>query len=204
MEKKIFLNSGHKTNLKLISLIILSSLIMKIKTIGLCGNVTNPKNVTECLPYSTEDYFCCLLTIEDSPSDFNTCYMVEKDTASSTEIQIGKITYKLNCSGIPDFYKYFPFEEKFKPCSTSNPKSISTCTDFEMENDSKCCLGIIKSYPDIRKCYSSIGLTSNTINYTTSYGDEITLICSGNYIELAHGKLNSILFYVIFLLFSLL
>jgi len=171
-----------------------------INTKGLCGNFTNPKNVTQCLPYSTDNYFCCLLRIENSPSEFQTCYVVEKNTASSSVIQIGKITYNIDCSGIPDFYKYFPFEEKFKPCSTSNPKSISTCTDFQEDDKSKCCLGIIKTYPDIRKCYSSIGLTSNIINYTTSYGDEITLFCKENYISLLFlkNRLN-FFYYIIFI-----
>jgi hypothetical protein len=199
----LLINSRSNILLKLIFLIIFSSFIAKINSKGLCGNITNPKNVKECLPFSTQDDFCCLLTIDNSPSDFKTCYLVEKDTASSTVIQIGKITYKVDCTGIPDFYKYFPFEEKFKTCSTSNPKSISTCTDFLMDNNAKCCLGIIKSYPDIRKCYSSIGLIANRINYTTSYGDEISLFCSGGYLISLMGNLHKLLFYIVLFLFGL-
>ncbi len=187
------------------------NLITKISPKGMCGNIVDPKNSTQCLPFSTSDYFCCLLKIEDSPSNFNACYIVEKNTASSTVIQIGKMTYKIDCSGITDFYKYFPFEEKFKPCSTSNPKSISTCTDFIMENNAKCCLGIIKNYPDIRKCYSTVGLAAKTINYTTTYGDQITLLCDGQYINLRqlkfffNKKIFSFIFskylYLIFIIF---
>lgn len=196
--------TSFNTTSKLLLLIFLfSTLITKTNAKGLCGNITNPKGSNECLPFSTENFFCCLLTIENSPSDFNTCYVVEKDTASSTVIQIGKITYKVDCSGIPNFYRYFPFEEKFKPCSTSNPKSISTCTDFKMENNAKCCLGIIKSYPDIRKCYSSIGLSANTINYTTSYGDEITLFCAGNYVSFVLGNFSVLVFFLVLFLFGL-
>ena len=95
--------------------------------------------------------------------------------------------YNITCTGIDDYYKYFPFEEKFTSCSTSNPKSISDCTNYEMEDNSKCCLATIEKYDDVFRCYSTIGLISNNVTYTTSFGDKIILLCD-SYFQLLRFK----------------
>lgn len=201
-ESKMFgskLDKGYYTFV--IAAMVFSSLLSSVKAKGLCSNLTSPSNVTECLKYSTQDYFCCYITIQDSPSNFSACYAIDKDTASSSVIQIGKLTYMVDCTGIPDYYKYFPFEEKFQACSIDNPKTIDSCTSYEMEGDQKCCMGLVKSYPDLRKCYSTIGITSNLVNYTTSYGDELTLICSAEYFNI---NFLFFLFYLISIFFIIL
>jgi hypothetical protein len=164
-----------------------------------CGNGINPKNSIDCLNYSTGDFHCCKMYMENSIAEFNTCYKIMKNYTHASIINIGKSSYRIDCSGIKDYYKYFPFEEKFDPCGNSYPKSVSSCTDFLMENkNARCCLGKIKAFPDYGNCYSTIGLTSNVINYTTYYGDELTLFCSKGY--LSYKISFNFIFFIFFLL----
>ena len=67
------------------------------------------------------------------------------------------------------------------------------------DKNAKCCLGKIKRFGDYSNCYSTIGLASNVVNYTTYYGNELTLYCGAGFLKFGFGGFG-VFFSFIFLI----
>ena len=80
-----------------------------------CNSITNSTNAEGCLTYSGDKFFCCSLYAINSPAPFSVCNAIPKDRTITLK-SVGNMQYKVNCTGVKDYNKYFPFEEKYQAC----------------------------------------------------------------------------------------
>ena len=101
----------------LLSIITLIIIITSIACAGRCGPSNYiPTGPDDCKSFGNSTHACCYLTMRDAPADYKICYWMDK-TDVTPVISIGKLSYRVDCEGMDDFYKYFPLENKFYPVS---------------------------------------------------------------------------------------
>jgi hypothetical protein len=123
-----------------IYIFILNSVLEMIYAQGNCGpaNISMPKGVQDCVPYSNSTDFCCFLNTTNSPALFTRCINM-KNTDVYSILTIGSMRYDVDCHGIKDYDKFFPFESEYKACGYSHPSVSADCWKFN-SNEAPCCL----------------------------------------------------------------
>ena len=122
-------------------LIFISNLILFIYSgefTDECTNVNNPKSPGDCIKHSYDPYFCCLLESTNTPLEYRVCNLIMKNATTPIKV-VGKMNYRLNCTGVPDFEKYFPFENNYKACGVQYAYNESRCS-IDNTDDKMCCL----------------------------------------------------------------
>ncbi len=166
-----------------------------------CGNTTLiPSGPSDCVPYSTESDICCYLTVMEAPATYSNCISLKPENLSPY-FQVGNMQYKVNCTGVNDYKKLFPFEENYSHCGINNPTLPSECAKYD-HDDNPCCLA--STDPTFNEtshllCYR---YPSNPLklkkNYTEISNDEMKLhfSCSCSNISLVYSVLFVIMIFI--------
>jgi hypothetical protein len=135
MKNQYFSNLSWITNI-----IILNCVIEIIHSQGNCGPANNsmPGGPQDCVPYSNSTDFCCFLNATNSPALFTRCINM-KNTDVYSILTVGSMRYDVDCHGIKDYEKYFPFEAEYSACGYSHPSVSADCWRFNTDSQ-PCCL----------------------------------------------------------------
>jgi hypothetical protein len=61
--------------------------------------------------------------------------------------------YNINCTGINDYAKYFPFEAKYTACGIQDPKNETDCSPYPDHNLTCCIVDITSDFSSNPMCY---------------------------------------------------
>lgn len=192
---------------KVISILIFISLPGYIlSNVGLCGpsltNNTLPSSAADCVPYSNSTDFCCYLNTTDAPSLYSACIFVESDNVFSV-LNLGNMAYTVDCHGITDYYKYFPFEDEYVACGPQDPQDMGDCWKYNT-NTSPCCLAstndTFSSNLNLLCYLFPQNSAFQAMNYTevNKYGQSIYFACQGNFLESFYFKIFSVVLLILF------
>lgn len=119
----------------------LTIIIIQISCAGRCGPSNYiPTGPSDCKDYGNSTHACCYLTMRDAPADYKICYWMDK-TDVTPIISIGKLSYRVDCEGMDDFFKYFPLENIYYPCGVQNPMSPKDCWPYSTGSGACCMAG---------------------------------------------------------------
>ena len=172
----------------LLSIITLIIIITSIACAGRCGPSNYiPTGPDDCKSFGNSTHACCYLTMRDAPADYTICYWMDK-TDVTPVISIGKLSYRVDCEGMDDFYKYFPLENKFYPCGVQNPLNPQDCWPYSTGSGACCMAG---ETPDMNGegdpfCYFFPEAHFEKINFTVDTqveGLKYYVSCHGSYVN---------------------
>lgn len=164
------------------------------------SNATFPDGPADCIPYSNSTDFCCFLKASDSPATYTKC-MRMKNTNVFSIITVGNMRYDVDCHGIKDYEKYFPFENEYKACGYQNPTVPGDCWRFNTDT-APCCLSSTNPTFDVNSnplCYlfpEDSDFSVKNFSKINKNGTQLYFSCEGKF-----AKNFNILFLIMLLLF---
>lgn len=151
---------------------------------GLCGP-NAPKSTEDCLKYSNSTNFCCLISNVNGPVDYKQCININSDN-TFTYSTIGNMQYTINCTGLNNFDKYFPFEQNYKSCGISNPTTTADCASYSTQNSSCCMTALDSKFSGNTNCYyyskNSDVLAVGTYTEMNNYGVQLYFTCDSKFL----------------------
>lgn len=167
--------------------------MITIQSQGICGptNIT-PNSTDDCIKYTTDTSWCCLLNATNVPALYTVCNYIHKDYPTPL-ITVGNMNYRMDCHGIDNFKQNFPFEDEYIPCGVQHPSTESDCSKYNKEENTCCMASTDNTFnnTNINYCYfykSSKG-SFNTLN-----SENVNLYFKCNSIGLTYQS------YIVFLL----
>jgi hypothetical protein len=166
----------------------LLNVLINSQSIALCNSISNSTSPADCLPYSSDDYFCCFLYAINSPAQFQVCNAIPKNRTITLK-SVGNMQYVVNCTGIDNYNQYFPFEGKYSPCGVQDPDVPSDCFRYSTDTET-CCLAGTDADFNNPLCY----FYNNTIGNFTDNGFYFS--CSSGFLKI------NILYFLIMLIIT--
>lgn len=122
-------------------LLILLAFVSYVDCVGRCGPdnyiPTGPK---DCIGYSNSTTACCYLTMRGAPADYSMCFYLNLSDVTPI-ISIGRLSFRVDCDGIPEFTNLFPLENLYLPCGVQDPLSPKDCWVYTTGRGACCMAG---------------------------------------------------------------
>jgi hypothetical protein len=129
----------------------ITDVLMKANFTNKCSTIL-PSTTEDCISASDDDSLCCLLEAVDTPLPYRICNSLPRNHTTPLK-RVSNMLYKINCTGVEDYQKYFPFEGIYTACGIQNPKNESDCFPYP-ENNLTCCLASTTSgFDNNPMCY---------------------------------------------------
>jgi hypothetical protein len=153
-----------------------------------CNSIINTSSPDQCIGYSGDDFFCCHLYSLNGPSDFKVCNAIPKNRTITLKT-VGSMQYTVNCTGITNYYQYFPFEQYYQPCGIQDPDIAADCGKYSTD-DQTCCLASTDDSFNLPLCYyygKDVG------NFTDAHGYYFTCSLNASGISISYFLIMFIL-----------
>jgi hypothetical protein len=183
---------------QLLKILLIFTLLKITFNQGLCGP-NSPKSIDDCLKYSNSTNLCCLITNINGPVNYQQCINIYTDN-TFTYSTVGNMQYTINCTGLYDYDRYFPFEQKYKPCGINNPSTSADCAFYSTQNSTCCMAGLDKYFAGNTNCYhyskNPDVLAVGNFTEINNYGVQLFFSCDSKFLFV-----NLFLVFIIMLLF---
>lgn len=130
------------SNIHIMFIYIFLILLKTSLNYGKCGPPNYfPEGPEDCVGFSNSTNVCCFLRLLDAPADYQMCYSMNK-TSVTAIMSNGKLTYLVDCTGVPDYDKLFPLEackESYTACGVQNPMTAGDCWRYSSSKGA-CCI----------------------------------------------------------------
>jgi hypothetical protein len=148
---KVILMANDSNNTQTnITMINITDALINANFTNACSSVV-PNKTEDCIMYSDDTTLCCLLESVNTPLQYRICNSLPRNETTPLK-RVSNMLYKINCTGIQDYEKYFPFEGRYTACGIQSPKNESDCALYS--NDMACCLAsTTKEFDKNPMCY---------------------------------------------------